>query len=213
MDRRRQLIGRMKDPSFPGPTRGVAPLAQAFFDRHFLTVARDLIGTRLVWDGCGGRVVEVEAYAIEGDAACHTATRKSSRIFCEENGPGTAYVYLNYGIHWMLNVLARDGILLIRALEPRFGLPLMRERRRREALRDLCSGPGKLGQALGLTGADHGADLTKGQFCQDGADAGGPLIVTGPRIGITKAVDLPWRFMEKGSPWISVPGPSLDGEA
>lgn len=186
---------------------------QAFFDRHFLTVARDLIGAQLLWDGCGGRIVEVEAYAIEGDAACHTATRKSSRIFCEENVPGAAYVYLNYGIHWMLNVLTRDGILLIRALEPRFGIPVMQERRRREALRDLCSGPGKLGQALGLTGADHGADLTNGQFRQDRSAGDGPLIVTGPRIGITKAVDLPWRFMEKGSPWISVRGPSLDGEA
>lgn len=174
-----------------------------FFARHFLTVAQELIGSQLVWEGCGGRVVEVEAYAIEGDAACHTASRQSSRRFCQENPPGTAYVYLNYGIHWMLNVLAVDGILLIRALEPQHGIPQMQARRGQEALRALCSGPGKLGQALGLTGADHGADLTKGQFCHGRGEV---EIVTGPRIGITKAVDLPWRFMEKGSPWVSAGG-------
>lgn len=176
---------------------------RSFFERSFLTVAKELIGSQLVWDGCGGRVVEVEAYAIEGDAACHTATRQSSRKFCQDFPPGTAYVYLNYGIHWMLNVLAVDGILLIRALEPQHGIPQMQARRRQEALRALCSGPGKLGQALGLTGVDHGADLTRGQFCQGDGAAG---IVTGPRIGITKAVDLPWRFMEAGSPWVSAGG-------
>ena len=174
-----------------------------FFDRPVLTVASELIGTTLLWQGCGGRVVEVEAYGIEGDAACHTATRKSSRIFCQENPPGTAYVYLNYGIHWMLNVLAGDGILLIRALEPLHGIPMMQTRRRQEELRALCSGPGKLGQALGLTGADHGHDLTENIF-YPGSTAG---VVTGRRIGISKAVDLPWRFLEKESPWISVPLP------
>lgn len=175
----------------------------SFFDRPFLTVAQDLIGSTLLWQGCGGRIVEVEAYGIEGDAACHTASRQSSRLFCQENPPGTAYVYLNYGIHWMLNVLAGDGILLIRALEPLHGIPLMQQRRRQENLRALCSGPGKLGQALGLTAADHGRDLTRGVFCQ-----GEPArVITGPRIGISKAVDLPWRFMEEGSPWLSVAAP------
>src|SRR6478735_2921767 len=134
----------------------MSDLNRDFFDRPFLEVARSLIGASLCWQGCGGRIVEVEAYAVEGDAACHTATRRSSRLFYQENPPGTAYVYLNYGIHWMLNVLAREGILLIRALEPRFGIPVMRERRRQEKLRALCSGPGKLGQALGFTGQDHG---------------------------------------------------------
>jgi DNA-3-methyladenine glycosylase len=172
-----------------------------FFDRPFLTVAQELIGQTLLWQGCGGRIVEVEAYGIEDDPACHTASRKSSRLFCQENPPGTAYVYLNYGIHWMLNVLARDGILLIRALEPRHGIPVMQERRRQEALRALCSGPGKLGQALGLTGADHGSDLTRSVFRQEGVAE----VITDRRIGISKAVDFPWRFLEKNSPWISVP--------
>ncbi len=178
-------------------------LESEFFARPFLTVAQDLVGSTLLWQGCGGRIVEVEAYGIEGDAACHTASRQSSRMFCQKKPPGTAYVYLNYGIHWMLNVLARDGILLIRALEPTHGIPLMQQRRRQEKLRALCSGPGKLGQALGLTGADHGQDLTKGVFSQGGA----ARVITGPRIGISKAVDLPWRFMEQGSPWLSVAAP------
>lgn len=177
-------------------------LNRDFFDRPFLEVARSLIGASLCWQGCGGRIVEVEAYAVEGDAACHTATRRSSRLFYQENPPGTAYVYLNYGIHWMLNVLAREGILLIRALEPRFGIPVMRERRRQEKLRALCSGPGKLGQALGFTGQDHGRDLTGGVFQSSG---GAVELVVDRRIGITKAVELPWRFMEAGSPWVSVP--------
>lgn len=178
-------------------------LESSFFDRPFLTVSHDLIGQTLLWNGCGGRIVEVEAYAVEGDAACHTASRKSSRLFYQKNPPGTAYVYLNYGIHWMLNVLAQDGILLIRALEPQHGIPVMQARRRQENLRSLCSGPGKLGQALGLTGEDHGADLTKGVFRQGTTPA---EVVTDRRIGITKAVDFPWRFLEKDSAWISVRG-------
>lgn len=172
-----------------------------FFDLPFLTVARELIGKTLLWQGCGGRITEVEAYGIEDDPACHTATRKSSRLFCQENPPGTAYVYLNYGMHWMLNVLAHDGIILIRALEPQHGIATMQERRRQQALRALCSGPGKLGQALGLTGADHGSDLTGSIFCC----AGSHEIITDRRIGISKAVDFPWRFLEKDSPWVSVP--------
>ena len=192
-----------KPSAFPRDENEGQPSGRSLFDRPFLTVARDLIGQTLLWQGCGGRIVEVEAYGMEGDPACHTATRKSSRLFCQENPPGTAYVYLNYGIHWMLNVLARDGILLIRAVEPQHGIPTMRERRRQEALQALCSGPGKLGQALGLTGADHGSDLTASVFCQDGS----PEILADRRIGISKAVDFPWRFLEKDSPWVSVPPP------
>lgn len=172
-----------------------------FFERPFLTVARELIGSTLLWNGCGGRIVEVEGYAMEGDAACHTATRPSIRLFCQKSPPGTAYVYLNYGIHWMLNVLAQDGVLLIRAVQPEHGIPLMRERRGQQELKALCSGPGKLGKALGISGGDHGTDLRKGFFLP-----GKPAeVLTDRRIGITKAVDLPWRFLEAGSPWISVP--------
>ena len=178
-----------------------ASLLPLFFDRPFLTVAQELIGQTLLWQGCGGRIVEVEAYGIEDDPACHTASRKSSRLFCQEKPPGTAYVYLNYGIHWMLNILARDGILLIRALEPQHGIPAMQERRRQQGMRALCSGPGKLGQALGLSGADHGKE--QASFVFHGEPK--PEIIADRRIGITKAVDFPWRFMEKDSPWVSVP--------
>ena len=176
-------------------------LDQAFFDRPFLKVARELIGHHFVWNGCGGRIVEVEAYAIDGDAACHTASRKSSRAFCLEQPPGTAYVYLNYGMYWLVNVLVSDGILLLRALEPVHGIAEMQERRKKPALRDLCSGPGKLGQALGFSGLDHGEDFTKGAF-RFGKKARATADV---RIGISKATELPWRFLEKDSSWVSVP--------
>ncbi len=184
--------------------RSFIPLGRPFFDRPFLTVAREVVGQTLLWQGCGGRIVEVEAYGFKNDPACHTATRKSSCLFCQENPPGTAYIYLNYGIHWLVNVLARDGILLIRALDPQHGIPAMQERRRQQKLSALCSGPGKLGQALGLTGADHGCDLAGSFFRQDDI----PEILTDRRIGITKAVDYPWRFLAKASPWLSAP-PSL----
>ena len=175
-----------------------------FFDRPFLQVARDLVGATLVWDGCGGRIVEVEAYGVTGDEACHTASRPSSRVFVRERPPGTAYVYLNYGIHWLLNVLARDGIILFRALEPELGLETMSRRRGTDRRTLLCSGPGRLGQALGLGAADHGRDLACNCFS---ARPGGATVrlVAGPRIGITKAVDLPWRFMDADSDCLSRP--------
>lgn len=187
-------------------------LDRTFFARPFLEVSRDLIGVTLLWNGCGGRIVEVEAYAVDGDAACHTATRRASRLFYEENPPGTAYVYLNYGIHWMLNVVADQGIILIRAVEPTHGIETMQARRGRESLRDLCSGPGKLGQALGLSGRDHGTDLTGGVFFQMPPDSLPKVSVeTDRRIGITKAVDFPWRFLEKDSRWVSVKNQGLGG--
>ena len=177
-------------------------LTRAFFERPFLTVAEDLIGATLQWNGCGGRIVEVEAYAVEGDAACHTATRASSREFVRTRPPGTAYVYLNYGVHWLLNVLAGDGIILFRALEPRLGIPLMQQRRGREKLADLCSGPGKLGAALALTGRDHGADLSCGVFTGR-SPRERVKFASSVRIGISQAIDLPWRFVEQNSAFVS----------
>jgi DNA-3-methyladenine glycosylase len=103
-------------------------------------------------------------------------------------------------MYWLVNVLVRDGILLLRALEPMHGIAKMQERRKKSALRELCSGPGKLGQALGFSGADHGVDFTKGAF-RVGKKA---RVTTDVRIGISKATELPWRFLEKESPWISV---------
>ena len=134
----------------------------AFFKRDPLTCARELIGTELIWGECSGVVVEVEAYAAIDDEAAHTFTRPSARSFIERNKAGAAYVYFNYGVHWMLNVLVKgdaNGFVLIRALEPRRGVELMKRRRGINDLRQLCSGPGKLTQAFAITGRDHEMDL------------------------------------------------------
>ena len=124
----------------------------SFFKRDPLTCARELIGTELIWDDCSGIVVEVEAYAAINDEAAHTFTRPSARSFIERNEAGAAYVYFNYGMHWMLNVLVKgdeNGFVLIRALEPRKGIGKMKKRRGLDDVKRLCSGPGKLTQALG----------------------------------------------------------------
>src|SRR5207342_663553 len=138
-------------------------IRSAFFKRDPLTCARELIGTELIWDECSGVVVEVEAYAAIDDEAAHTFTRPSARSFIERNKAGTAYIYFNYGVHWMLNVLVkggpRDGLILIRAIEPRRGLGIMRQRRGVEDVRHLCSGPGKLTQALAISKLHHEIDL------------------------------------------------------
>lgn len=188
------------------------PLGRGFFDRTVLAVARDLIGCRLQWGECAGRIVEVEAYAAVGDDACHTARRPASREFLRTKPPGTAYVYLNYGIHWLLNVLAGDGIVLFRAMEPLDGIGLMVERRGTRELRRLCAGPGRMGRALGLSLGDHGVNLAQGYF--RGRVAGETVRLSeGPRIGISRAREFPWRFGEAGSPWVSVrfPGDPLLG--
>lgn len=181
-----------------------------FFRRDPLTCARELIGAELIWGRCSGVVVETEAYTALNDEAAHTFTRPSARAFIERNRAGAAYVYFNYGVHWMLNVLvkggATDGFVLIRALEPRRGISLMRKRRGIENEKRLCSGPGKLTQALAITGRYHEMDL-----CRDprhcfarGANAVVDLVAS-RRIGITRSAELPWRFTMRGSPFISVP--------
>ena len=187
-------------------------LSRSFFQRDFLTVAEELVGSSLIWGECEGIVVETEAYASVGDEACHTFSRKSTREFVQEKAPGTAYVYLNYGMYWLLNVLVKDptgnadGIILIRALEPTAGLDVMRKRRRKDTVHALCSGPGKLGQALGITGEHHGLDLCDGpNGFKARAEAGTREVETDVRIGISRAVDFPWRFLLKASPYVSVP--------
>lgn len=244
----------------PEPFRGLR-LERQFFEQSPVVCARALVGCFLEWGDCVGRVVETEAYAAEGDAACHTAFRPSARAFVEKHPAGTAYVYLNYGMHWMLNVLVKGpaghGFVLLRALEPRIGVEAMGRRRKgarnrrdfsnckggnnREDhdgpqsphIRQLCSGPGKLAQALGVTGADHGWDLCS--HSMDPMDPMDPTVSIEPkggvalgdvptisrgfwrglsasltsvqacsRIGIQKAQELPWRFVEAGSPWVSV---------
>jgi DNA-3-methyladenine glycosylase len=185
-----------------------------FFEQDPVTCARALIGTTFCWDGAGGIVVETEAYAEFGDEACHTFSRPSARRFIEHHPAGSAYVYLNYGVHWLTNVLIKNGqangFVLFRALAPTQGLPAMRTRRGKEHAADLCSGPGKLSQALGIHGIHHGESLVASPeraFLPAPADAPVLVLATGPRIGISKSAHLLWRFGWAGSPHLSTPFP------
>jgi DNA-3-methyladenine glycosylase len=188
----------------PRPKR----LTRKFFDRSVHEVAPDLIGATLLVNGCGGIIVEVEAYH-HTDPAAHSYGGQTARNAVMFGPPGYAYVYRSYGIHWCLNfVCEADGsasAVLIRALEPTSGLPLMRRRRGVPELRRLCSGPGKVGEALGITRDKYNArPLDKRPF-ELRARAQPVEVVTGVRIGITKAVDRPWRYGLKGSPFLSKP--------
>ncbi len=153
-------------------------------------------------------MVETEAYLTLGDEACHTFKRPSARAFVERNKPGAAYIYFNYGMHWMLNVLVkgapRSGLILIRAIEPRRGLTIMQARRGTSDLHRLCSGPGKLTQALAITSRHHEIDLCGGAR-RGFAPRENPAVpvATGPRIGISRAQEVPWRFTLAGSAFIS----------
>jgi DNA-3-methyladenine glycosylase len=180
----------------------------SFFTRDPLLCARELIGTGLVWGECGGVVVETEAYLTEKDEACHTFNRATARSFVERNKPGAAYIYLNYGVHWMLNVLVkgapRTGLILIRALEPRRGLELMRARRGVDDVRRLCSGPGKLTQALDITMRHHELDLCRDpRHCFSSRKESTVSVIEDARIGITRSAELPWRFTLEGSTFVS----------
>ena len=189
-------------------------LTPAFFQRDVITVARDLIGAELLWHGCSGIIVETEAYAVEDDEACHTVSRPSAREFMRTMPPGTAYVYFNYGMYWLFNLLvkggSRDGLILIRALEPQLGIEEMRLRRNKRRIEDLCSGPGKLAMALGITGEHHGAILVgrgkaKGTGLRMPSSEQTHVVVEDIRVGISKAVEHPWRFLAHGSAHVSVP--------
>jgi DNA-3-methyladenine glycosylase len=186
---------------------GGGALGREFFARSVHEVAPDLIGATLLVDGVGGPIVEVEAYDQE-DPASHSFRGQTARNGVMFGPPGHAYVYRSYGIHWCLNftcdVEGRAEAVLVRALKPEQGLDVMRERRRVEAERALASGPGKLCQALGVTGAHDGLVLDAPPF-ELLARAETPEIATGPRIGITKATELSWRYGAKGSPYLSRP--------
>jgi DNA-3-methyladenine glycosylase len=185
-------------------------LSCAFFERDPLVCGRELIGAELVWGKCSGIVVETEAYLTLNDEACHTFTRPSTRAFVERNAAGAIYIYMNYGVHWMLNVLVkggeRSGLILIRALEPRRGLAVMKARRGVDDLRRLCSGPGKLAQALDITKRHHEMSIcTDPRRCFMRDEKLEPRVVADPRIGISRSQDLPWRFTLSDSPFVSVP--------
>jgi len=184
-------------------------LGVEFFDRSVHTVARELVGCRLFYGGCGGTIVETESYERD-DPACHAHAGLTERTEVLFGSPGRAYVYLSYGIHSLLNAVAEPegdaAAVLIRALEPTVGLAEMRARRGERADRELCSGPGKLTEALGIGLEQNGADLEADPFQLLPRAAGWDgEIVAGPRIGITKAVDRPWRFCLAGSPFVSRP--------
>ena len=186
------------------------PLGANFFDRSVHDVARDLIGCTLLYEGRGGIVVETESYDAD-DPACHAYVGLTERTRVLFGPPGRAYVYLSYGIHSLLNAVAEPegdaAAVLIRALEPTHGVEEMRARRGNKPDLDLCSGPGKLTEALGIDLSDNEAELSKEPFSITKPAGDPPSIVTSPRIGITKAIDRPWRFSAADSPYVSRPRP------
>jgi DNA-3-methyladenine glycosylase len=181
-------------------------LERSFFDRSVHQVARDLIGCRLLFDGCGGTIVETESYDRD-DPACHAFVGLTARTRVLFGPPGRAYVYLSYGIHSLLNAVAEPegeaAAVLIRALEPTDGLERMRARRGPRPDTDLCSGPGKLTEALGIGLEANDTDLCRDPFLLTPPAGERPEVVVGPRIGITKAVERPWRFCAAANPHVS----------
>jgi DNA-3-methyladenine glycosylase len=183
-------------------------LTRKFFGRSVHEVAPELIGAGLWVGGCGGIIVEVEAYH-HTEPAAHSYIGPTSRNSVMFGPPGYAYVYRSYGIHWCLNFVCEPegsaGAVLIRAIEPVGGIATMRRRRGVAELKQLCSGPGKLGEALGISRDKHnGLALDAAPFELRARPRPLP-VVTGVRIGITKAADLPWRYGLKDSPFLSKP--------
>lgn len=182
-------------------------LPDGFFDADAVTLARALIGAELIFAGAGGRIVETEAYRAD-DAASHSFRGMTPRNRAMFGPVGCAYVYRSYGMHWCLNVVCHaaepGSAVLVRALEPLEGLDAMAMRRGTSDPRLLCSGPGRLTQALGIDGGQDGLALDQPPFAL--RPASGPVEVSaGPRIGISKAVDMPWRFGLAGSRFLSRP--------
>lgn len=183
------------------------PLKRAFFDRSVHRVAPDLIGATFLVDGVGGIIVELEAYH-HTEPAAHSFNGPTPRNLVMFGPAGFIYVYRSYGIHWCVNfVCEKEGsasAVLIRALEPTQGIPAMRRRRGLHDERSLCSGPGKLTEALGITDKHNGLPLDAPPIALYAREKK-PDIVTGVRIGITKAAELPWRYGLKGSKFLSKP--------
>jgi len=192
-------------------TRGMKSLPRSFYNRPAVEVARDLLGRLLVRETprgtLGARIVETEAYLGESDPASHAAPGPTARNAVMYGPPGFAYVYFIYGVHHCLNVVTgppgHASAVLIRAAEPLEGLEFMRRNRGVERADEVASGPGKLAQAFALTRAHNGADLTRGELrIARGAPPREP-IRRGPRIGIRKNADVPWRFFLEGNPHVS----------
>jgi DNA-3-methyladenine glycosylase len=192
-------------------------IARAFFQRDPLTCARELIGCELTWNSCAGLIVETEAYLAIGDEAAHTFARPSARAFVANHQAGAAYVYFNYGMYWLFNVLVKggseDGFVLIRALQPTRGIPSMRRRRfpspsaagKPKPVEALCSGPGKLTIALGIGGQHHGIDLCRNPRTAFHNSGGTGLPwVSDLRIGISRDAHFPWRFLAADNAFVSV---------
>jgi DNA-3-methyladenine glycosylase len=181
------------------------PLKRSFFARSVLEVAPDLIGATMLVDGVGGIIVEVEAYH-HSEPAAHSFNGPTPRNQVMFGPPGFSYVYRSYGIHWCVNFVCEKtgeaSAVLIRALQPTHGIPAMRRRRGLHDERSLCSGPGKLCEALGISIAQSELPLDASPYALY-ARVGKPEVVTGLRIGITKAVDLPWRYGLKDSRFVS----------
>src|SRR6195952_843009 len=181
------------------------PLKRSFFARSVHEVAPDLIGATMLVDGIGGIIVEVEAYP-PTEPAAHSYNGPTPRNLVMFGPPSFSYVYRSYGIHWCVNFVCEKAgsasAVLIRALEPTHGIPAMRRRRGLHDERSLCSGPGKLCEPLGITIAHSALPLDAPPFSLH-ARVGKPEIVTGLRIGITKAADLPWRYGLKDSRFVS----------
>jgi DNA-3-methyladenine glycosylase len=182
-------------------------LRRSFFARDVNVVARDLIGATMLFDGVGGRIVEVEAYH-HTDPAAHSYNGRTARNAVMFGPPGHAYVYRSYGIHWCVNfVCEAEGsasAVLVRALDPTEGLAAMQRRRRMKDPRLLCAGPGRVCEALRITGTHNGLALDRPPFALF-ARTDEVTIATGPRIGISKAMDLPWRYGLAGSRFLSKP--------
>lgn len=182
-------------------------LTRSFFDRSVHEVAPDLIGATFLVDGVGGLIVEVEAYH-HTDPAAHSFNGKTARNAVMFGLPGFAYVYRSYGIHWCVNFVCEEkgsaSAVLIRALQPTHAIAVMKERRGVDDERLLCAGPGRLCEALAITRAHDGLPLDRPPF-ELRARADVCAVAAGPRIGITKAADLPWRYGLKGSRFLSKP--------
>jgi DNA-3-methyladenine glycosylase len=183
---------------------------RAFFDRPVVEVARDLVGCVVTHGDTAGVIVETEAYH-HSEPACHAYVGVTPRTRVLFGPPGRAYVYFSYGVHWMLNAVCEpEGVgaaVLIRALEPLEGLDHMRERRGLQGARQLCSGPGKLTQALGIGPELNDTDLLRGpvRFSDRPRAWRDVSVDVDVRVGITKAADLPWRFLAAGNRYVSRP--------